>query len=135
MTGQESVDCTRLDASGTDLFLLRTHSCPTLRNVGQDLVVCHGRVGLLHRLADFVLEQEIRGRRTLRRVRVARLLDPLPFRTLPLLGVVGLAFADPVRLGRNDWRVVGEEASSASCSTEGSPPSVDRLRRATPLEA
>ena len=70
-------------------------------------MVRHRRVGLFHRLADFVLEQEIRGRRTFWRVRVARLLDPPPFWALPFLGVVCLAFGDSVGLARNDWELWG----------------------------
>jgi hypothetical protein len=70
-------------------------------------VVCHGRVGLLHRLANLVLEQEIRGRRTFGCVRVARFLDPPPLWTLPFLGVVGFAFADTVGLYGNNWELRG----------------------------
>jgi len=70
-------------------------------------MICHRRVGPFHRLADFVLEQEIRGRGTFRRVRVARFLNPLPFRDLPFLGVVCLAFGDSVGLARSDWKLWG----------------------------
>ena len=90
---------------GAHLFLLGTHFRPTLRNVGKDLVVCHGRIGLLHRLADLVLEQEVRGRRAFRRVRVPRFLDPPPFCTLPFLGLVGFTLADAVELGGNNWKL------------------------------
>ena len=65
-------------------------------------MIRHGWVGFFHCLADFVLEQEIRGRRSFGRVWIARLLDPPPFYDLPFLGVVGLAFPNTIRLGRNN---------------------------------
>jgi len=68
-------------------------------------VIRHGWVGFFHCLADFVLEQEIRGRWSFRRVGIAGLLDPPPFYDLPFLGVVGLAFPDTIGLGRNDWEL------------------------------
>ena len=80
---------------------------PELRYLCQNLTIRHVWVLTLDSLADLVLEQEIRGRRSFRRVRVARLLDPLPFYDLPLLGMVSLAFTDPVGLGRNDWELWG----------------------------
>ena len=70
-------------------------------------MVCHGRVGLLHRLANLILEQEIRGRRSFRRVWVARLLDPPSLWTLPFLGVVRFAFTDAVGLCGDNWKLRG----------------------------
>ena len=70
-------------------------------------MVCHGRVCLLHRLADLVLEQKIRGRRAFRCVRVARFLDPSPFDALSFSGLVGFAFTDTIRLGWDDWELWG----------------------------
>ena len=89
------------------LFLFGTHFRPALRNVGQDLVVRHARVGLLHRLANFVLEQEIRRGGTLWRVGVAGLLDPPPFYTFSILGVVRFAFTDAIGLGGNNRELWG----------------------------
>lgn len=87
----------------THLFLLGPHFGPALRDVGQDLVVCHARVGFLHRLADLVLKQEVRGRRAFRRVRVARFFNPPPFYNFPFLGVVGFAFTNAVGWGGSNW--------------------------------
>lgn len=50
---------------------------PTSRNCGQDLMVGHSRVLLLHRLPDFVLEQEVGRSGSLWHVGVSDLLDLL----------------------------------------------------------
>ena len=73
-------------------------SCHTVR---------HGLVDLLHHQADLILEQEIGGRGPFRRVWVARLIDSLPFRIFPFLGMVSFAFTHRVGLGRNDWGLWG----------------------------
>ena len=70
-------------------------------------MIRHGRVSLLHRLADLILEQEIRGRWSFRRVRVAGFLNPLPLCTLSVLDMDRLSFTDPVRLGRDDRELWG----------------------------
>ena len=62
----------------TNIFLLPRHLAPSFGNLREELVVGDVRVLGLELLADLILEEKIRRRRTLRRIGVLRLRLPLP---------------------------------------------------------
>lgn len=103
------------------LALVLSQSLPCLRDLTQHLRVRHTRVPLAHVLPDLVLEQQVRARRALRRVRVAYFL---------LL----LAFAFRLDLARRRSAVLSSACTAAATTAAASKRSVGEREEVAGVE-